>query len=258
MKVASPQALPNVKHMPSPLRRRIVEHMVGILEIIDPENKPIGFGEEGDVRPRIINIIRGIASLTPVPPDRHRTVAARAKKLRSAIAGLPEYAHLAPALSRAIAEGEEKGRAKSIRVSKQRVDLAAAYAYDLMIDHGFGVPTLDENGMYVNLTARFLEAATGRGSSKTAARACARYFKAEQGRALYGVPEEELATYKKNNPYPYSKPGRRAGAAAGAADASSSDFDRWMMRYMDEAIRERKKAARQYPLLDELLDAMNV
>jgi hypothetical protein len=249
--------LPRTPSSQSLLRRRIVEHMDNILDIIKPENKMIGLGWEVDVRRWLIDIIRTIARLEPAPPKRHGKVNSDIKRLQSTIRDLPEYASLKPALDRAFEESKRRAGAKGTRINKQQADLAARCAYVLLLEGGFGAPTLNEDGQYVRLTALIIDAATGRGSSediegkvKTAARACSRHFKELQEDHLYGVPADEREAYKRESPYPYSRRRRRPSYRAGSAKHGEID------RLLQAHARKRVETARTDPTLDELLDEM--
>jgi hypothetical protein len=203
--------------------------MGDILKEIKPENKMIGLGPEGDVRPRVIRIIREVATLKT---SHHRKVKRLAERLLEAVK-TREYGHLRPMLEETI---EAAKRGTSTRINMQRMLLAAHLAYDLLLNGGFGTPTLTEDGKFVRLTALIVEVATD-SECHTAGRACRRYFKE--------LKVQAATVLGSDSSYPYVQRGRRPRRRTEPDD-------------VEEARRRRVEAARSYRPLDELLDKMGV
>ena len=252
------------------LRTRIKERMPKILEVLRPEDKVSGFGIEGDIRPSIISDIKIIEAFTPEPPsvvrDKHTAVAKAAKRLRLAIRGMREYAALDAPLERCVKDSERVAdavapegrlnRSGGATSNTQQNLLAARCAYDLLLDNGFGVPTLTEDDQYVQLTALLIETATGRPcSATTASRACKQLFEvllAERGVSV-SLSESEQAAELEQDPWPYSQSNRRPRVVSSSGrDERTDEVSAW-----SEAHRRRHlEASRHYPPLEQLLDDM--
>jgi hypothetical protein len=231
--------------------------MPKILEVLRPEDKVSGFGIEGDIRPSIISDIKVIEAFKVEPPsvirDRNLAVITAAKRLRLAIRGMPERAALDALAERCVKDSEQKveaiapkgklDRRSGDAPNTQQNLLAARLVYDLLLDNGFGVPTLDSDGQYVRLTALVIKAATGRLCNRAmAGKACSLHFKDLQAERLEGLSEDEQTKELKQDPWPYSRRGRRP---------------RVMLSSDEEALcRRRLEASRHYLPLEQLLDEM--
>jgi hypothetical protein len=243
----------------SALRVRIKELMPNIVDVIKPANKMIGVGPEGDVRPRAIAIIRSIHAIMPADRDeerkRHREVKALVERLQEAAADMPEYARYDKALKQMLEDS--KASAKGRRIEARQNLASARMVYDLLLDGGFGAPTLHQDGQYVITTALMIEAATGREISTftLSQGACKEHFDEHQAEHLYGVPEENLEAYKTDNPFPYFK---KKGSRRRAAPLGNTELDRLMLAIDEDYRRQREEAARSYPALDELLDEQGI
>jgi hypothetical protein len=220
--------------------------MPNIIDVIKPEEKISGVGPDEDVRPWVVAIIRGIESFKPTTRDTHAKVRDLAKRLKSKINGLPEYADLTQAVNKLHERGEQSAGMRTTRRNWQQVQLAARRAYDLILEGGFGVPNLTGEGQYIRLTALLVEAATGR-EGGTAGKACREYFKELQAQYRYGVPEEE---WEKYGLFPYSK--KQRGMEL------SEETMRMLKPISGSEEYRRKLLDLRRKSLDELLDEIGV
>jgi hypothetical protein len=157
-----------------------LNHRSAVAEpLFDYEAKALGF-LSGDIRGTIITIARRVAEFNPVTAPKTerkkiRLVEAIIKRLRREVADLNDpspYAAVLEAVTRprAVSSAEvEKGPKRALRLR-----LAADLVLDLISQWGIGPLSLHEKGLFITLTCKIFEIATGDTTSAAAARrACA-------------------------------------------------------------------------------------
>ena len=106
----------------------------------------------GDIRPTLIRLVKEVHEFEPqrsLTSRQFQSVATKARSLRNVLPRMEGHPpHAGPVLDELIAHCDQKAAAKQEKkVTSTRRNLVTAHrTYDLLLDGGFGVPSLAPDG----------------------------------------------------------------------------------------------------------------